>query len=61
METQNTVLNIVTSEKRQEKIQKINLPQQQQQQQQQNLQRKQIQQYFLHECNTCQDQPSMNT
>ena len=58
METQTTILNVVTSEKNQEiaqeKIQKMNVSQLQQQQ---NMQKQHIQQHFLRERNTCQDQP----
>ena len=56
MKTQTTILNLVTSaknqEKTQEKIQKLNIPQQQQQ----NLQSQHIQ-HFSHKQNTCQNQP----
>ena len=55
METQTTVLEVVKSVKNEEKTQKTNVPQQQQQQQ--NLQRQHIQQHFLLEHNTFQDQP----
>ena len=55
METQTTILNLVTStknqEKTQEKLQKLNVPQQQQQ----NLQSQYIQQHFSRERNTCQN------
>ena len=58
METQTTILNLDTSgenqEKTQEKLQKLNVPQQQQQQ---YLQSQHIQQHFSREHNTCQNQP----
>ena len=57
METPTTILNLVMSaknqEKTQEKIQKLNVPQQQQQ----NLQSQHIQQHFSRQHNTCQNQP----
>ena len=57
METQTTILNLVTSaknqEKTQEKLPKLNVPQQQQQ----NLQNQLIQQHFSCEHITCQNQP----
>ena len=60
IETQTTVLDVVTSvknqEKTHEKIQKTNVPQQRQQQ---NLQRQHIQQHFLCEHNIWQDQPQL--
>ena len=56
METQATMLNVLTSEKNQEKEQKKIQKRNVLQQQQKNLQRQQIQQYFLREYNnTCQD------
>ena len=57
METQTTILNLVSSaknqKKTQEKLQKLNVPQQQQQ----NIQSQHIQQHFSHEHSTCQNQP----
>ena len=56
MNTQTTILNLVTSaknqEKTQEKLQKLNVPQQQQQ----NLQSQHIQEPFSREHNTCKNQ-----
>ena len=56
METQTKILNLATSarnqEKTQEKLQKINIPQQQQQ----YLQSQHIQQHFSRELNACQNQ-----
>ena len=56
METQSTILNLATSsknqEKRQEKLQKLNVPQQQQYLQSQN-----IQQHFSRKHNPCHNQP----
>ena len=56
METQSIILNLVNSvknqEKTQEKLQKLNVPQQEQQ----NLQSQHIQEHFSRERNTCQNQ-----
>ena len=56
MNTQTTILNLVTSaknqEKTQEKLQKLNVPQQQQQ----NLQSQHIQEPFSREHKTCKNQ-----